>query len=268
MKSLKNILAVAVMAASAQSAFAYWDTGVDLVNKSGVNDGEAILTIWDSAAQKSYSQDLGIRYSQLYAGNFFNGQSINLDATALSVFGGNFSSASWNISAANSHVKNGAANAYTGAGFIYSYTTGSTVTAPAGTPNPVITQNWITFNPYATNLGMADSAVAGNQVRSGTAAGSGPTGYQADWIDYITASLATGSVAESLDLWAIAFKNNTGTQGQALNLGNVSLNLAGGKLTFNSAVVTPEVPVPGAAWLMGSALVGLAGVGRSRKQRA
>lgn len=263
MKSLKKILAVAVMAASAQSAFAYWDTGVDTVNKANPNDGEAILTIWDPVAQKSYSQDLGIKYSQLYSGAA-KGQIISLDTTALSVFGGNFADVNWNISAANSHVKNGATNAYAGAGYIFTYNTGEVISVPAGIATNVNTK-WLKFNPYSVNLVMNDPAIAGNQVRTGTAAGAIETGYQSVWIDYITGSLAYSSVANDLNLWFVGFGNATGTQGAVNNLGKVSLNLVNGTVVFAAA---PEVPVPGAAWLMGSALVALAGVGRSRKQRA
>lgn len=266
MKTLKKILAVAVMAASAQSAFAYWDSGVDTVNKSNPNDGEAILTIWDPVAQKSYSQDLGVKYSQLYSGAAMNGQVISLDATALSVFGGSFADVNWNISAANSHVKNGTANAYAGAGYLYTYKTSETISTPAGIGTNV-NAKWAQFNPYRTNLNMGNPAVAGDQTRSGTSAGFAETGYQADWIDYITSQLAYDSVSSALNLWFVGYGNATGTQGATRNLGQVSLNVAGGKLTLGAAP-TPEVPVPGAAWLMGSALVGLAGVGRSRKQRA
>jgi hypothetical protein len=264
MKTLKKILAVAVMAASAQSAFAYWDSGVDTVNKSNPNDGEAILTIWDPVAQKSYSQDLGIKYSQLYSGAAFSGTgtTITLDATALSVFGGSFADANWNISAANSHVKNGTANAYAGAGYLFSYKSGDVIATPAGIGTNVNTK-WAQFNPYQTNLAMGNPAVAGNQVRSGTAAGFAETGYQADWADYITGVSAYDSVNNAMNLWFVGYANATGTQGTTKNLGRIVLNVSGGTLTF-----APEVPVPGAAWLMGSALVGLAGVGRSRKQRA
>jgi len=271
MKILKNILAVAVIATSAQSAFAYWDTGVDVVNKAGVNDGEAILTIWDATNQRSYSQDLGVKYSVLYSGAAFNGSSISLDASALSVFGGDFSSAQWNISAANTHVKNGTVNAYAGAGYILSYQAALQLTAPAGITTNV-NSVWNTFAGYQTNLAMGDQAVAGNQVRSGTAAGSNETGYQSIWTgqvagralqdwDFIVGGLSTQN------LWFTGYGNAAGTLSSVLNLGSVTLNVNSKTLAFNSAAA-PAVPVPAAAWLMGSALLGLGGVGRSRKQRA
>ena len=267
MKTFKKVLAVAVVSAFTQSAFAFWDTGVDTVNKAGVNDGEAILTLWDAGSQKSYSQDLGIKYSQLYSGAAFNGQSITLDAAALSVFGGNFSEVTWNISAANSHVKNGAANAYTGAGYIYTYQQAITRTAPAGIGTNV-NSHWLTFAPYQVNLAMNNPAVAGNQVRSGTAAGSNETGYQSTWIEYITSQEGAWDFASNsvMNLWFTGFGNANGTQSAVANLGSVKLDLAGNKLVFQSAA--PEVPVPAAVWMMGSALLGLAGVGRSRKNRA
>lgn len=268
MKTLKKVLAVAVVSAFAQSAFAFWDTGVDTVNRTGVNDGEAILTLWDADTQKSYSQDLGIKYSQLFSGAAFNGQAVGLDAAALSVFGGNFSSVMWNISAANSHTRNGTTNAYAGAGYIYSYQEAYVKTAPAGIGTNV-NSHWATFNPYQTSLAMGNPAVTGNQVRSGTAAGSNETGYQATWVDYISANASAFDFTSNsvMNLWFTGYGNAAGTQSAVTNLGAVKLDLTSNKLIIGFTA-TPEVPVPGAAWLMGSALLGLAGVGRSRKQRA
>lgn len=264
MKTLKKVLAVAVVSAFTQSAFAYWDTGVDTVNRTGVNDGEAILTLWDATAQKSYSQDLGIKYSQLFNGSAFNGQAIALDATALSVFGGNFADVTWNIAAANSHTRNGTTNAYAGAGYIYTYQQALVRTAPPAIGNNVVS-HWELFNPYRTNLAMNNPAVAGNQARSGTAAGSNETGYQTEWISYITSQEGAYDFAGSsvMNLWFTGYGNNTGTQSAVAKLGSVKLDLLNRQVVLNAAV-----PVPGAVWLMGSALLGLVGVGRSRKQRA
>jgi hypothetical protein len=264
MKTFKKVMAVALVSAFTQSAFAYWDTGVDTVNRTGVNDGEAILTLWDAGSQKSYSQDLGIKYSQLFNGSAFNDQAINLNASALSVFGGNFSEVMWNISAANSHTRNGSANAYTGAGYIYSYQEAWVKTAPPSIGTNV-NSHWASFNPYQVNLAMYDQTIAGNQVRSGTAAGSNETGYQGAWIEYISANagaydLVTNSV---MNLWFTGYGNASGTQSAVANIGSVKLDLASNKLVFQS-----EVPVPGAVWLMGSALLGLVGVSGSRKQHA
>jgi len=55
----------------------------------------------------------------------------------------------------------------------------------------------------------------------------------------------------------------TGTMNVAGTYGALFL---GGELTFTEAA--PEVPVPAAAWLFGSALLGLTGIGRSRKARS
>jgi hypothetical protein len=266
MKTLKNILAVAVIATSAQSAFAYWDTGVDVVNKAGVNDGEAILTIWDATNQRSYSQDLGIKYSALYSGAAFNNQAIALDATALSVFGGDFSSAQWNISAANTHVKNGTVNAYAGAGYILSYQAALQLSAPAGITTNV-NNVWNTFSGYQTNLAMGNPAITGNQVRSGTAAGFNETGYQSIWTGQVAGRALqdwefVGGGLSTQNLWFTGYGNAAGTQSKVLNLGSVNLDVTGKTVTFSA------VPVPAAAWLMGSALLGLGGIGRSRKQRA
>ncbi len=57
----------------------------------------------------------------------------------------------------------------------------------------------------------------------------------------------------------------TGTMYVAGNYGALFL---GGNLAFTEVVDTPEVPLPAAAWLFGSALLGLTGVARNRRNRA
>ena len=260
----KSLLALAISIV-AVNAHAYWDTGVDLINKSNPNDGEMMLTIWDSAAQQSYSQDLGVRYSALQNGSALSGQVINLDPTALSIFGSsvNQSTVSWALVAADSHVKNGTINAYTGAGFIISAAQGVTP------PNPVaqtIQGGWNGLNNYQVATGMNDPAVTGNQTVSGSAANGTdvPNGYQTFGDSYFAArpfaTFLTGS--GSLDLWNYKYNNASGTQSVVVDLGQVSLDFNAKTLTLGQV---SSVPVPAAAWLMGSALAGLGTVARRRR---
>lgn len=260
----KSLLALAVSLA-AVNAHAYWDTGVDTVNKSNPNDGELMLTIWDPVAQQSYSQDLGVRYSALQNGSALNGQVINLDPTALSIFGStvNQSAVDWALVAANSHVKNGTTNAYAGAGFIITAATG--VTPPNPTASTVST-GWNGLNNYSVATNMNNPAVTGLQVVSGSGANGSdvPNGYQTFGDSYFATrafqTFATGN--GSLDLWNYKYNNAGGTQSVVLDLGTVSLDFGAKTLTLGS---TPAVPVPGAIWLMGSALAGLGTIARRRR---
>lgn len=261
----KSLLALAVSLV-AVNAHAYWDTGVDTVNKSNPNDGELMLTIWDPVAQQSYSQDLGVRYSALQNGSALNGQVLNLDPTALSIFGSsvNQSTVNWALVAADSHVKNGTTNAFTGAGFILTAAQGVTP------PNPTASTvggGWNGLNNYSVATQMNNPAVTGNQVVFGSGANGSdvPNGYQTFGDSYFIngrafQSYLTGS--GSLDLWNYKYNNAAGNQSIVVDIGSVSLDFNAKTLTLGTA---PTVPVPAAAWLMGSALVGLGSIARRRR---
>lgn len=168
---------------------------------------------------------------------------------------------SWTLIAANSHVKNGTTNAYAGAGYIISAAEGVTPVESAASINSI----WGQLNPYRTNTGMNDvnSAIA-NQVVSGSAANGIdiPTGYQLQGEksvrNYQSYLLGSGS----MDLWNYKYNNAAGTQTTLVDLGSVSLDFNAKTLTIGSA---PTVPVPGAVWLMGSALAGLGTIARRRR---
>jgi hypothetical protein len=270
MKHLKKMLAVAAVAASTQSAFAFWDSGID-GNRQNVNDGEMVLTVWDSSRQVSYTQDTGVRFTDLFSGAAFNGQHVNLDSTALSVFSNVFdSNVFWAVGAVDSHTKNASnQNAFTNAGYILSADQSVTVGVPAGAINTNVLVSYNAFSAYATNLQMTSGTTA-NEVKSGTAAGVTPdTQYQGAFADNFLAANSYqtyGTDLATLNIWFTGFANAGGTQGKVLQLGTVTIDFTAKTLTFNSSA--PAVPVPAAAWLMGSALAGLGGIARSRRRNA
>jgi hypothetical protein len=61
--------------------------------------------------------------------------------------------------------------------------------------------------------------------------------------------------------------NNKAT-GTIYVAGNYGALFLGSSLTFTEVTTAPEVPLPAAAWLFGSALLGLTGVARNRRNRA
>jgi len=70
------------------------------------------------------------------------------------------------------------------------------------------------------------------------------------------ASLASGSVAQNLFFWADGSVNGNGVK--VLDI----LTNADGSTTLTAVPNTPEVPIPAAAWLLGSGLMGLVGLRR------
>jgi hypothetical protein len=84
-------------------------------------------------------------------------------------------------------------------------------------------------------------------------------------VDSSTQTLANNAL---MYLWNLTTSSNVGTaQGtKTLTTGTFNLNLSGSQLTFNPTPAAP-VPVPAAAWLLGSALVSVAGISRRRANR-
>lgn len=263
----KSLLALAVSLVAVSSANAAWDTGIDPALITG--NGELVLSVFDTATQNSYTQDLGVTFNQIRAG--YNG-TINLDPTYLSVFGGNYSNTQFNVMAASNRNYTDdtySQEALTDAGVIYSMTAGQTPWV-TGEGQDNISGLGTILNyvlPYRDSVGF-DTNTAENPGYSVAAGGQGYAGG-VQWVNYIELTMnrdTSGANGSTLELWLKGYTQNDGF-GPSLDtlLGTITMNLSGstGSVTFASA--TPEVPVPAAAWLMGSALLGLGGIARRRR---
>lgn len=257
----KSLLALAVSLAAASGAHAAWDSGInsDLVT----GNGEMLLAIWDPVTKNSYTQDLGIRYNDLKAGTA--GGVYNLDTAALSVFAGsNLGNLQFSLMAASNsqyHLPD-YNDGLTGAGVIYSTAPGQGPTSVADSNNYIfISGLWGTFSTYAT---VAQNGSQENPVKTVTAGGNGYAGG-AQWDSLLSTVLGrdlSGGVGQTSNLWLQSFADDAGVAQLQKLLGTATFNFNGttGSLTIN------QVPVPGAAWLLGSALLGLGSVARKRKQ--
>jgi hypothetical protein len=262
----KSLLALAVSLVAASGAHAAWDTGYN-PSANNFGNGEALFEAFDDVNGVSYALDLGVRYNDLVSGAAFSGQSFSVD---LSVFGGSIpSNVSWQIVVGSGNKRN-AAN--TGAdfskyGFITSadasYTsllanqTTSVTQSVLGGLNQVRTLTGNTVGADSVNNAVTESSPFGSKYYAGLTT----TGYIGATFGIDTAGAIGG---ETLSLWNYGFGAASSTKFANL-LGSVTLS--GNTLKFNSAA-TPEVPVPAAAWLMGSALLGLGGVARRRANKA
>jgi len=262
----KSLLALAVSLAAASGANAAWYTGIDPALIMG--NGEAVLSIYDPVTQNSYTQDLGVTFNQIRAG--YNG-TVNLDPTYLAVFAGNYSNVQFNVMVASNRNYTDdtySQEALTDAGAIYTMTPGQVpwLTGVGQDNYSALGTILNQFPVYASGVGF-DANEAENPGYSVAAGGQGYAG--GFWVQYIeeTMNRDTSDVnGSTLELWLKGYTQNDG-YGPSLDLmlGTVTMNLSGstGSLTFASAA--PEVPVPAAAWLMGSALVGLGGIARRRR---
>lgn len=255
----KSLLALTVVAA-ASGANAAWDNGVDFSDVYNFVDGEALLVIVDEVRQVSYAQDLGVHWSDLLSGAAFNGQSFAINTTAYNnVFGASaVGNISWNVVAYNSSEANYNTYGLIGGtdlavddisafdpGALYISTNNTHLTA-ANVPS-ALSDFPTASNPESANNLSIETATAGAKYVGGLFQAMNPSGLNGAYLSTTSLTLVKQGYINDGE-----FSNNAA-------LGTVTLD--GGTLTLQAV---PAVPVPAAAWLFGSALVGLTGIARRR----
>lgn len=256
---IKHTLAVAAVAAIASTgANAAWESG-GTGNSANQIDAELILTVWNNDTQRSFSQDLGVTTRQFMTGEAGE-QSFNLDDAGLNYIG--TGDIRYSV-AGNSSVIAPNELQYFG----YYFTSNQEVENLPNQNFAALNAQFGGFQGYANDLGDADSgttdnpvffldgqfnaasgAVWGNQLRSLTA--------------NITANAVStsGSDTEALAGWAVGVDSDA--------IGNVVSSSLPFVWTLDTSADTlsySAVPIPAAAWLFGSALLGMIGAARRRK---
>ncbi len=255
----KSLLALAVSLAAASGAHAAWDQGGQVDPFFG--SGELLLAVWDSSDSHkvSVAQDLGTQAS-LFDANMANtgfSLSYTLDASAFSVFAtSNASDLHWAVIGIN----NGAFNTVPNQVFV-------TTNAANPTPNSSDIGNVVNASVSAAYyVNKSDLDYSTNKATVGSPATNDWLGDNAVFGNQFTAQsfpfLITAGVGESLAFYEFNSPDLTGVA-DVKAAGQWSIDLASGTLSY-AAQTTPTVPVPGAVWLMGSALLGLGSVARRR----
>lgn len=265
----KSLLALAVTLAAASGANAAWNTGNDPLLING--NGELVLLAFDPVTQNSYTQDLGVTFDQLRAG--YSG-TINLDPAHIAIFGGSYGNVQYTVLAGSNTQYTPDYNGfnYSERGFIYSMTPGSVAwETNAITNDGAIAQALAPLDLIASATGF-DVNPAENPGYSVAAGGQGYAGSALNGVAYYESYFnrdMSGSNGSVVDLWLKGYTQDDGF-GDPLNLllGTATMNLTGGAGSISFASNAPEVPLPAAAWLLGSALVGLGGVARRRRAQA
>jgi hypothetical protein len=149
-----------------------------------------------------------------------------------------------------------------GSGIDYTATSLQTLSASAaGTVNThigTLINNWPAGAGSVENLASSGSAVPTSAASSSGVVdggfGVGGAGFALD-----------GSVNSALNFYNISYSTHTVSSNTAIG-GYFYLNSSTGDLTYNVAYTppTPSVPLPAAVWLLGSGLLGLAGIGRRK----
>lgn len=257
---MKKAIAVAVALAAASGANAAWVSGT---NGSA---GELLLTVWNPVTEVAFSQDLGILTADVIAGNIADGTTISLSSAGLAHVGVG-SGLSWNIAGADTlsalyDPTSGRMNS----GMVFT-NTGLVPTTPVDIFGTV--QGYInTGFPNAGNIMASGVGTDPTVLTSGNLAHAGEDPIWGNQLGGIlqnnqeinaTAGL-DGDTIEMLALTAIVNDPTVFTYDNVIeSLGYWTFDSVAGTLTYSA------VPVPAAAWLFGSALMGLAGVARRRK---
>jgi hypothetical protein len=234
----KSALAVAALALGASAA------------QASIPADNIVLSIWNQPSQNAgYSFDTGISASSFNPA--LSGQSFTLTGAAVAAFNGG--NATWNLFATDSSTGN--------------FLTSTILNDAAHIGTGSISQD--TDVAVSNAVGQASAYYGG--LTSGTASappallwansmsqGGGQIGDQTDKSGagstyFETLSSADGSATLFSGTWTLSFN---GAAGQATSA----------TLTWNPT--STSVPLPAAVWLLGSGLMGLAGVGRRRKDSA
>jgi len=265
-----KIIVAAVAMAMAGSASAAIQNGYP----AGTTDpGELFLNVWDSTAQLSYTRDLGITISSgMIDGSSMPAINVAADSTLSSFIASAKGPLQWNLGGLNNYAYG------TDPTLAPNYGIVSTISDPISTasgmaPADVGTamQNGQFFtnnvngltggslSDYAANLDATDIAPGQNAYFDSGVWGNN-WGGGVSWND-------TAAMGSSMHiLWDGLGVNAAGTAlvNQYHDLGTLTLQNNGDLMT--SAV--SSVPVPAAAWLFGSGLVGLVGVARRKGKSA
>ncbi|MFZ5620256.1 MAG: VPLPA-CTERM sorting domain-containing protein [Pseudomonadota bacterium] len=266
-----KILAAAIAFAAAGSA----NAAIELAN---TENSSLVLAVWDNVAQESYIRDLGYNLLDFTpdmvstdAGHTFN---FSADPLFSSLFGDNdAANIYWNVTAAD-----GIGPGATSGRQIISTAAFGAEASSFSVSNTGINSGatyWTTFFQNANTQPSPDGTTCATSMSCystdpGDLQYAGDDSWGAFWAGSLTSLNSAGTLGQSLGFYSFTPNSGLGFQQSdkaryenAYGIAAWTL-AADGSLIYSLAGAPTAVPVPAAAWLLGSGLVGLVGVARRR----
>lgn len=253
---MHNVSIKAALAAMGLAAVAFSHQASAAIPNAASGNGDLVFVVVDTVTGASYYRDLGKTVSQFAPGTAATfSTDVSTDA--------NYSSL---VTEAGS---NALAYAVVGGGYSGGVTTGTnTYVSTSGTTSvetsPVSNANLTAFKNidnqvYGPLNGLPSATSYYVDITSAPlflASSGGNWGAKANFSDLA----ATGTTPSNF--YYLAGTGNSGKPSTDTLVG--AYTFSGGLLSFTAAGGTAPVPLPAAAWLLGSGLLGLVGIGRRR----
>lgn len=267
------IVAVAMASAGAAQA------GIDNVGDGATSrGGELFVTAWDRAAKKGYFFDLGGEIGRTTGGLLLGGwnnlanQSVDLTAVGgwnnfVSLLGATgLSNVKWMVGSSSNHYGPDSDN-----GLYRAVETTATTVGTLGQDYQIMQGFFETFsNSVNGQTGLTPTNESFNESFSTGTVGAvynpAEPGWSNGWSNSFP-GVVSANLGNEMDMYRYG-ANATEDPEQPASLekyAGVWKLTAAGMLTYTVAEVTP-VPVPAAVWLLATALVGMAGIGRRSRE--
>jgi hypothetical protein len=261
---LKQVLVVASLIAAASTANAAIDTDTAASLGAGDGGGELFVSVFRNVAgqEQSYLIDSGITALSLLTGTV-------ADGTILGNVGGFFGTAP----TASFRFNAGAVANVAAPGQLGSIFTTNNEGAAQNLANltdfpgiSAINGTMETFVLAANATLPAPTNFANNDDLSGLVSGNGGYHNRFEWGSALGGAVSfstEGTLDSALALWGVV-ANADFSGFTRVALGFLTAESGTGNIVYSSSISTPQVPLPAAVWLLGSALVGMSAIRRRR----